>query len=317
MGIWGPGLYENDTSLDIKDQFEELFNAGKPVQEITEELIATFKTIMGDPAEEPLFWYALADTQWNFGVLLPSVKEEALHWMEVDNFTLNFQAISTATKDQRKIVLDNLQSKLLSPQPPVKKTIKKRVYRCQWKLGDVFAYQLESDLAQEKGLFGCYFLIQKVDEGIWYPGHIVPIVYVKITKDTTLPSTIEEYNELEYVQTSFTKYEQRFWPIDMRRPQEDIAEKSKINYQVDEYGFLPQYRIRLLNTSKKLIPSKLIYIGNFADAIPPRIEFIPHSKANISAVFWKKFDETFETKMIKQYCGHNLRELNIYMNTDN
>lgn len=317
MGIWGPGLYENDTSLDIKDQFEELFNAGKPVQEITEKLIAAFKTIMGDPAEEPLFWYALADTQWNFGVLLPSVKEEALHWMEVDNFTLNFQTISTATKDQRKMVLDNLQSKLLSPQPPVKKSIKKRVYRCQWKLGDVFAYQLESDLAKEKGLFGRYFLIQKVDEGIWYPGHIVPIVYVKITKDTTLPSTIEEYNKLEYVQTSFTKYEQRFWPIDMRRPKEDIAEKSKINYQVDEYGFLPQYRIRLLNTSKKLIPSKLIYIGNFADAIPPRIEFIPHSKANISAVFWKNFDETFETKMIKQYCGHNLRELNIYMNTDN
>lgn len=250
-------------------------------------------------------------------MLLPSVKEEALHWMEVDNFTLNFQTISTATKDQRKMVLDNLQSKLLSPQPPVKKSIKKRVYRCQWKLGDVFAYQLESDLAKEKGLFGRYFLIQKVDEGIWYPGHIVPIVYVKITKDTTLPSTIEKYNNLEYVQTSFTKYEQRFWPIDMRRPKEDIAEKSKINYQVDEYGFLPQYRIRLLNTSKKLIPSKLIYIGNFADAIPPRIEFIPHSKDNISAVFWRKFDETFETKMIKQYCGHNLRELNIYMNTDN
>ena len=103
----------------------------------------------------------------------------------------------------------------------------------------------------------------------------------------------------------------------MRRPKEDIAEKSKINYQVDEYGFLPQYRIRLLNTSKKLIPSKLIYIGNFADPNPPRIEFIPHSKGNISAVFWKNFDETFETKMIKQYCGHNLRELNIYMNTDN
>ena len=102
-----------------------------------------------------------------------------------------------------------------------------------------------------------------------------------------------------------------------RISQEDIAEKSKINYQVDEYGFLPQYRIRLLNTSKKLIPSKLIYIGNFADAIPPRIEFIPHSKDNISAVFWKKFDETFETKMIKQYCGHNLRELNIYMNAGN
>ena len=98
----------------------------------------------------------------------------------------------------------------------------------------------------------------------------------------------------------------------MRRPQEDIAEKSKINYQVDEYGFLPQYRARLLNTSKRVIPQKLIYIGNFADVAQPQNEFIPHTKENIVSVAWKLFDETFETRMIKWYCGHNLREFSIY-----
>ena len=167
-------------------------------------------------------------------------------------------------------------------------------------------------MAKEKGLYGRYFLIQKVDEGEWYPGHIVPIIYVKITDDINLPSNVEEYNKLEYVQTSFTEYEYRFCPVDMRRPQEDIAEKSKINYQVDEYGFLPQYRARLLNTSKRVIPQKLIYIGNFADVAQPQNEFIPHTKENIVSVAWKLFDETFETRMIKWYCGHNLRELSIY-----
>ena len=179
-------------------------------------------------------------------------------------------------------------------------------------MGDVFAYQLESDLAKERGLYGRYFLIQKVDEGIWHPGHIVPIVYVKITSDANLPSNVEEYNRLEYVQTWFTKYEDRFLPIDMSRPQEDIAEKSRMNYQVDEYGFLPQYRAKLLNTSKGVIPTKLIYVGNFVNAVRPQKEFIPHSKENIVTVSWKQFDETFETKMIKRYCGHNLRELSIY-----
>lgn len=167
-------------------------------------------------------------------------------------------------------------------------------------------------MAKEKGLYGRYFLIQKIDEGVWHPGHIVPIVYVKITRDTSLPSNIEEYNQSEYVQTWFTKYEDRFLPIDMSRPQEDIAEKSKINYQVDEYGFLPQYRAKLLNTSKKVIPAKLIFVGNFANAVRPRNEFTPYSKENIMPVAWRQFDETFETKMIKLYCGHNLRELNIY-----
>lgn len=312
MGIWGFELYENDISLDVKEEFEELFNAGKPVQDITEKLIEDYKNIMGNIDEEPLFWFALADTQWNLGVILPFVQEKALYWIDKDCGTFNCQTLCMSEKVKRKKVLDDLQAKLLSPQLPVKKTAKKRIYKCQWQLGDVFAYRLESDLAKERGLYGQYFLIQKVDEGIWYPGHIVPIVYVKITRDTKLPSNVEEYNQLEFVQTWFTKYEDRFLPIDMRYPQEDIAQKSKINYQVDDYGFLPQYRIMLLNTSEKIIPSKLIYVGNFVDATCPKLEFVPHSKINISPIFWKNFNETFETKMIKLYCGHNLRQLSIY-----
>lgn len=93
----------------------------------------------------------------------------------------------------------------------------------------------------------------------------------------------------------------------MTRPQEDIAEKSKLNYQVDEYGFLPRYRTELLNTSKKVIPANLIYVGNFANAIPPQKEFVPHSKQNIAPVSWSKFGETFESKMIKWYCGHKFK----------
>ena len=98
----------------------------------------------------------------------------------------------------------------------------------------------------------------------------------------------------------------------MSRPQEDIAEKSKINYTVDDYGFLPQYRAKLLNTSKRVIPSKILYLGNYADVIRPKNEFIPHIKENIVTVSWKNFDQTFETQMIKKYCEHNLRELSIY-----
>lgn len=312
MGTWGPNLYQNDTSLDVKDEFEKLYNEGKNVQEITDILTEEYKSLFGDIKEEPLFWLALADTQWEFGVLLPVVKDKALYWIDESVNMLNFQSIDTSAKENRIKNLNGLRVKLLSTQPKVEKITKKRIYKCQWKYGDVFAYRLESDLAKEKGLYGRYFLIQKVDEGEWYPGHIVPIVYVKITDDTNLPSNVEEYNKLEYIQTSFTEYEYRFCPVDMRRPQEDIAEKSKINYQVDEYGFLPQYRARLLNTSKRVIPQKLIYIGNFADVAQPQNEFIPHTKENIVSVAWKLFDETFETRMIKWYCGHNLREFSIY-----
>ncbi len=312
MGMWGFGLYQNDTSADIKDEFEKLFNSGKTAREITDELAREYKTIMGDSEEEPLFWFALADMQWNYGVLLPEVREKALCFINNDCGLFKNQTKDSSDDELRRKTLDYLRAELNSPEPAIKKPRKKRLYHCQWKTGDVFAYKLESETAKEKGLYGRYFLIRKIDEDVWHPGHTVPIVYVKITDGETPPVNTYEYNLSEYVQTGFVKFENRFLPIDMSRPNEDIAEKSKINYQTDEYGFLPEYRITLLNTSKKVIPDKLIYLGNFADAVNPQNEFIPHVKANIPVVSWKQFDETFETKMIKQYCGHNLRELCIY-----
>lgn len=312
MGAWGPRLYQDDIAEEVRDYYKEQLHRGKTGKEITQELIAQNEYAISDPDDAPVFWFALADTQWNLGRLEDFVREQALHHIRDGHDVKRWAVEDPRGAKTRAETLEKLQLKLLSPQPAEKKIAQYKLYHCEWKIGDVFAYQLESDLAKERGLYGRYFLIQKVDEGIWYPGHIVPIVYVKITSDTNLPLNVEEYNQLEYIQTWFTKYEERFLPIDMSRPQEDIAEKSKINYHVDEYGFLPQYRVTLLNTSKRVIPKKLIYAGNYVNTVCPQKEFIPHSKQNIVAVPWKQFDETFETKMIKLYCGHNLRELSIY-----
>ena len=77
MGMWGFELYQNDTALDVKGDFEELYNAGKTAREITDKLTSDYEDIMSDVDEESLFWFALADTQWNYGRLLPFVKENA------------------------------------------------------------------------------------------------------------------------------------------------------------------------------------------------------------------------------------------------
>ena len=44
----------------------------------TQELINSNRDIMGDVEEEPLFWFALADTQWNYGRLLPKGKRKSV-----------------------------------------------------------------------------------------------------------------------------------------------------------------------------------------------------------------------------------------------
>ena len=43
MGMWGFELYQNDTSLDVKDEFEELYNTGNTVQDITDKLTEDYK----------------------------------------------------------------------------------------------------------------------------------------------------------------------------------------------------------------------------------------------------------------------------------
>lgn len=312
MGAWGAKLYQDDIAQDVRDKFKDLLRRGKTAEEITKKLIAEYEYAINDSDDGPIFWIALADTQWELGRLMPEVKKQAVAWLDKGGDLAKWQIENPKLVIIRKKVLDELCKKLNTPQPPEKKILQYNLYACEWKVWDVFAYQLESDLAKEKGLYGRYFLIQKIDETTWYPGHIIPIVYVKITMDDKLPTNVDEYNQLEFVQTWFTKYEDRFLPIDGRRPLEDIAEKSKINYAVDDYGFLPQYRAKLLSTSKRVIPSKLLYLGNCTDEVRPKNEFIPHTKENIVSVSWKNLDQTFETQMIKKYCGYNLRELSIY-----
>jgi len=63
MGTWGDKLYQNDTTLDVKDQFEEGISSGKDTEEITRQLINDFSCLMDDPLQGVLFWLALADTQ--------------------------------------------------------------------------------------------------------------------------------------------------------------------------------------------------------------------------------------------------------------
>lgn len=309
---WGPKIYENDTASDIRITFPYLLRQGLDVETATKEMIADYSTIF-DKVEEPLFWFALADTQWKWGVLLPYVKEKALYWIEKGGDIEWWEMNRPKNVRARRKIMEMLRVQLLSPLPPPKKYLvvkPPKIYKCQWKIGDVFAFRLESELAKEKGLYGRHLLLQKVDEKI--ADHILPVVYVKLTKNENYPTTKEEFDELEYIQVGFARYEDRFYPIDMKNPQEDIAKKSEIEYKLDAYGYLPVFRIYLRNSSKSCIPAKLIYIGNFADTVKPEIEFIPHGNVNITSYPWGKDRIEFEERVIQDYFRHNKRESPIY-----
>jgi hypothetical protein len=127
MGFWGNGLYSNDTSSEVKEQFVEYLREGMDTETITSILIEENEELLDDPFDGRMFWLALADTQWNWGRLLPNVKEKALKiiseipYMDIESLKYWEHAFS-----KKKVI--KLKEKLLSPQPKEKKPRKQKIY---------------------------------------------------------------------------------------------------------------------------------------------------------------------------------------------
>lgn len=70
--------------------------------------------------------------------------------------------------------------------------------------------------------------------------------------------------------------------------------------------------LKQMNTSKRVIPKKLNYIGNFPDLTPPNKEFVMEIKENICPVYWRNVEET----ILKKYFLYNKKENVIYQNAE-
>lgn len=192
MGAWGTSLYSNDSASDIRGDYLELLKTGKTNLEAENILIEDNQEFIANPEEAPLFWFALADMQWNYGRLTPEVKEKALYYLQNREAELERWRESGEKQTSAWIkTLDKLQEKLCSPQPPEKKVGKFRPYHCKWALGDVFAYHFSGDYSRETGFFGKQFVFRKVSETKWYPLHVIPVVEVFDWIGEELPSLDE------------------------------------------------------------------------------------------------------------------------------
>lgn len=176
MGTWGPGLYSNDISEDVKVTYMDQLRRGKSNEEIIETIIKEYAKEIEDEEDAINFWLALADTQWKVGRLLPLVKEQALKYLESPRCIDKW--IGTKELNKRKTVIVKLRNQLNSPTPPEKRIPQYRLYTCEWEIGDVFAYKFSEDYAKDKGYYGKSIVFLKVAEDTVHPGHIVPVVYL-------------------------------------------------------------------------------------------------------------------------------------------
>ena len=124
MGVFGVGLFHDDVALDVRDQYLELLASGGSDEEAFRTMVREWNPSFADYDDEgPIFWLALAATQWEYGRLHPRAKAQALKIIDQGKDLDRWAEAGLAKK--RQVVLAQLKKKLLSP-PPKKRTPRPR-----------------------------------------------------------------------------------------------------------------------------------------------------------------------------------------------
>jgi hypothetical protein len=143
MGAWGTAIFSDDTACDVRDSYRDLVGDGKTAAEASELLLNEWSKSLEDPDEGPVFWLALAATQWKCGHLQPNVLRQALHVIDGGS---DLSRWDTGSRDweKRRVVLQQLRAQLSSPQPPEKRIPRRFRDSNEWRPGDLVAYRLLS-----------------------------------------------------------------------------------------------------------------------------------------------------------------------------
>lgn len=264
MGTWGPKLYQDDLAQDVREYYVTELLGGKDNADITSSLISMYSDEIKDDDEGPVFWFALADIQWQKGRLINEVKEMALKHLATGGDLKKWRE-QAKEKDflQRKEILNELEKRLLSPMPSAKKISKPKSFVCPWEIGDVFAYQFVSEYSKEKGFNGMYVVFKKKENNTMWPEHIIPVINI--------------YNRVWNNEVCFYKLEDvEFLPTSYR-----------------DFFYPDCFELELTSTKLKDIPiERLSFIGNFIEAgsINTDDQDLSH-KYGYPSCTWKRFEE--------------------------
>jgi hypothetical protein len=143
MGAWGTAIFSDDTACDVRDEYFDLVGDGLSGPEATKKLVDKWSSSLDDAGEAPIFWLALAATQWKCGRLEPEVLRHALRVIE-DGSDLARWDVSSKDYKKRQSALGKLRIQLCSAQRPARRIGKRFRGSNEWRIGEHIAYRLLS-----------------------------------------------------------------------------------------------------------------------------------------------------------------------------
>lgn len=274
MGAWGTGLYENDFACDVRDSYIDQLKRGKSNEEATNHVINWFRRSleMDYDDDRAIFWFVMADTQWEYGRLLPMIKQQALYHAEYHGIDERWVEVGSEEAQAWNRTVSELAQKLKTTQPCEKKVPRYRIYQCTWKIGDVFAYRMDGEYSTECGYHGKYILFRKIENTRIWPDHIVPIIQLYNWTGDVIPD-LDEINELPWLNLSPFKHLEPKW-----------------------------FMILCTHTTPKKLKERITLLGN----IPTDNVKLPGSRGSWESMAsigmeWSRDNRKLETYFIHQY----------------
>jgi hypothetical protein len=115
MAASGVGLFHDDVAADVRSDYLDLLASGASDADAFRTMLREWKEAIADYDDGPVFWLALAATQWQYGRLHPRAKSQALKIIDQGKGLDRWTDAGLAKK--RQAVLAQLKKKLLAPQP--------------------------------------------------------------------------------------------------------------------------------------------------------------------------------------------------------
>jgi hypothetical protein len=135
MGTWGVGLYANDTASDVRHEWLDKLRLGTSGEAATTELLEEWGNAAHD---DPIFWIALADTQWTWGRLEERVRAQATAMLAAGGDLALWE--QSKEKGARKKMFEKVAARLETP-PRAPKAVRVRSDAIEWRRGQVWAYR--------------------------------------------------------------------------------------------------------------------------------------------------------------------------------
>ena len=302
MGIWGTGLYDSDSTADIRDSFRSYLDQGLSPVAAKDRVTNEFQEMLRDPDEGPLVMLALAEQLMLVNALTSSERNAALNYIRNGGDLENWQK-GTTEFDNRKLEFERIANTLMACTTNASWLKTKRKKQFDWQIGQVYALPICSDIADALSLRGEYFLLYFWGEGETIKGYRTPLVWAKVTKNGAIPQTVAEFNNLEYVQIACTAMEDRFTPVNN---ESELPHEYRQKYIPDQWGYLPEFTMHIYESKGNHPPKTMFPLIPFEDIKPPKNNY--HRYRSSHGAAWRYLEEY----LIQGYRLHNLREAAFY-----